>query len=100
MIAAPPMLFGLAIQMDAQITLHFDMHATLWHRHVTTVLVDQGGPYLVPHRFEAWFREGLHGFEGLPDTHGGGPILAAACRVWRLGDRPRPTAGVAVPGTI
>ena len=62
--AAPPMLFGLPIQMDTHITLHFDMHATLWHRHMTTVLVDQGGPYLVPHRFEAWFREGLHGFEG------------------------------------
>ncbi|KAI3442825.1 Protein-serine/threonine phosphatase [Psidium guajava] len=59
--AAPPMLFRLPVQMDTQITIHFDMHAAMWHRHVTTVLVDQGGPYLIPHRFEAWFREGLHG---------------------------------------
>ena len=62
--AAPPGFFGLPVQMEPEVTRHYDESATMWLRRLTTVWVDQGGPQFVPYKFEAWYREDELGMEG------------------------------------
>lgn len=64
MAAPPPTIFGLPVDVFVEVTHHVDDDGRLWHRHLTTVMVDVGRPQLVPYRFEGWRVEGDFGMQG------------------------------------
>ena len=64
MAAPPPTIFGLPVDVFVEVTHHVDDDGRLWHRHLTTVMVDVGRPQFVPYRFEGWRVEGDFGMMG------------------------------------